>query len=66
MRKLSLFAFAAVAALSLAGASQAMPLSAAGSLAAANASVATDEGVTQVRWHGRHYGWSRGRHRGWR
>ena len=67
MRKFSLFAIAAVTALAFAGASQATPLSAAGSLAAASASVAADEGVTQVRWHRhyRHYGWDRGRHYGW-
>jgi len=67
MRKLPLFAFAAVTALTFAGASQATPLSAAGSLAAASASVADDDGVTQVRHrrHYRHHGWSRGRHYGW-
>ena len=67
MRKLSILAFATVAALSFAGASQATPLGAAGTVAATtNAAVATDNGgVTEVRWRRgyRYYGW-RHRHYG--
>jgi len=69
MRKLSLFAFATVAALSFAGASNATPLGAAGTLAATtNTAVAADmSGTTEVRHrrHYRHYGYRPYRH-GWR
>ena len=63
MRKLSILAFATVAALSFAGASQATPLAAAGTVAATtNAAVATDNGgVTEVRWR-RGYGWRHNYH----
>lgn len=70
MRKLSLFAFATVAALTFAGASSATPLGAAGTVAATtNAAVAGEmTGATDVRWrrHYRHYGWHPRRHYGWR
>ena len=52
MRKLSIFAFATVAALSFAGAANATPLGAAGTLAATTNTAAVDVngGVTDVRW----------------
>jgi len=70
MRKFSLFAFATVAALTFAGASNATPLGAAGTVAAAtNAAVANEmTGASEVRHrrYYRHYGWHPRRHYGWR
>jgi hypothetical protein len=65
MRKLPLFALATAAALTFAGASQAMPVSGAAPIAANTATIA-DHGqtaTTEVRWR-RGYHW-RG-HRHWR
>ena len=61
MRKLPLFALATVAALTFAGASQAMPVSGAAPIAATTATI-VDHGqtaTTEVRWR-------RGYHRSWR
>ena len=69
MRKLIILGAATLLAGVIGASAQATPLATAG--ASANTSIEhalPDQGVTTAKWgnHGRHYGWYRGHHYGWR